>query len=148
VAKKIGYVSQSIFIMDASIEENIAFGIEPEKIDKKLMEYALKSAKLIELNQKLSNSTNSRVGENGVRLSGGQRQRIGIARALYRNPSILLLDEATNSLDKSTENQILDVIENLKKEKTIIMISHDKNSLRFCDRIISLNNGYIDEINL
>jgi len=146
--KKIGYVSQSIFIMDASIEENIAFGIEPEKIDKKLMEYALKSAKLIELNQKLSNSTNSRVGENGVRLSGGQRQRIGIARALYRNPSILLLDEATNSLDKSTENQILDVIENLKKEKTIIMISHDKNSLRFCDRIISLNNGYIDEINL
>jgi len=134
--------------MDASIEENIAFGIEPEKIDKKLMEYALKSAKLIELNQKLSNSTNSRVGENGVRLSGGQRQRIGIARALYRNPSILLLDEATNSLDKSTENQILDVIENLKKEKTIIMISHDKNSLRFCDRIISLNNGYIDEINL
>ena len=146
--KKIGYVSQLIFIMDASIEENIAFGIEPEKIDKKLMEYALKSAKLIELNEKLSNSTNSRVGENGVRLSGGQRQRIGIARALYRNPSILLLDEATNSLDKNTENQILDVIGNLKKEKTIIMISHDKNSLRFCDRIISLNNGYIDEINL
>ena len=148
MAKKIGYVSQSIFIMDASIEENIAFSIEPEKIDKKLMEYALKSAKLIELNQKLSNSTNSRVGENGVRLSGGQRQRIGIARALYRNPSILLLDEATNSLDKNTENEILDVIGNLKKEKTIIMISHDKNSLRFCDRIISLNNGYIDEINL
>ena len=115
--KKIGYVSQSIFIMDASIEENIAFGIEQEKIDKKLMEYALKSAKLIELNQKLINSTNSRVGENGVRLSGGQRQRIGIARALYRNPSILLLDEATNSLDKDTENQILDVIGNLKKKK-------------------------------
>ena len=104
--EKIGYVSQSIFIMDLSIEENIAFGIEPEKIDKKLLEYALKSANLIELNQKLNNSTNSRVGENGVRLSGGQRQRIGIARALYRNPSILLLDEATNSLDKNTENQI------------------------------------------
>ena len=146
--KKIGYVSQSIFIMDASIEENITFGIEPEKIDKKLMEYALNSAKLIELNQKLSNSTNPRVGENGVRLSGGQRQRIGIARALYRNPSILLLDEATNSLDKDTENQILDVIGNLKKEKTVILISHDKNSLRYCDRIISLNNGYIEEINL
>jgi ABC-type bacteriocin/lantibiotic exporter with double-glycine peptidase domain len=146
--KKIGYVSQSIFIMDASIEENITFGIEPEKIDKKLMEYALNSAKLIELNQKLSNSTNPRVGENGVRLSGGQRQRIGIARALYRNPSILLLDEATNSLDKDTENQILDVIRNLKKEKTVILISHDKNSLRYCDRIISLNNGYIEEINL
>ena len=146
--KKIGYVSQSIFIMDASIEENIAFGIDPEKIDKKLMEYALKSAKLTELNQKLSKSTNSKVGENGVRLSGGQRQRIGIARALYRNPSILLLDEATNSLDKDTENQILDVIGNLKKEKTIILISHDKSSLRYCDRIISLNNGYIDEINL
>jgi ATP-binding cassette, subfamily B, bacterial PglK len=134
--------------MDASIEENIAFGIEPEKINKKLMEYALNSAKLIELNQKLSNSTNPRVGENGVRLSGGQRQRIGIARALYRNPSILLLDEATNSLDKDTENQILDVIRNLKKEKTVILISHDKNSLRYCDRIISLNNGYIEEINL
>ena len=66
MAKKIGYVSQSIFIMDSSIEENIAFGIEPEKIDKKLLEYALKSANLIELNQKLNNSTNSRVGENGV----------------------------------------------------------------------------------
>ena len=148
MAKKIGYVSQSIFIMDASIEENIVFGIEPEKIDKKLMEYALSSAKLIELNQKLSNSTNPRVGENGVRLSGGQRQRIGIARALYRNPSILLLDEATNSLDKDTENQILDVIGNLKKEKTVILISHDKKSLRYCNRIISLNNGYIEEINL
>jgi len=146
--KKIGYVSQSIFIMDASIEENIVFGIEPEKIDKKLMEYALSSAKLIELNQKLSNSTNPRVGENGVRLSGGQRQRIGIARALYRNPSILLLDEATNSLDKDTENQILDVVGNLKKEKTVILISHDKKSLRYCNRIISLNNGYIEEINL
>ena len=146
--KKIGYVSQSIFIMDASIEQNIAFGVEPEKIDRKLMEYALNSAKLIELNQKLINSNNPNVGENGVRLSGGQRQRIGIARALYRNPSILLLDEATNSLDKDTEDQILDVIGNLKKEKTVILISHDKNSLRYCDRIISLNNGYIEEINL
>lgn len=146
--KKIGYVSQSIFIMDASIEQNIAFGIEPEKIDEKLMEYALNSAQLIELNRKLSKSSNPNVGENGVRLSGGQRQRIGIARALYRNPSILLLDEATNSLDKHTEDQILDVIGNLKKQKTVILISHDKNSLRFCDRIISLNNGYIKEINL
>ena len=146
--KKIGYVSQSIFIMDAPIEDNIAFGIEPENIDKKLMQYALNNAKLIELNQKLSKSNNPSVGENGVRLSGGQRQRIGIARALYRNPSILLLDEATNSLDKDTENQILDVIGNLKKEKTVILISHDKNTLRYCDRIISLNNGYLEEINL
>ena len=145
---KIGYVSQSIFIMDASIEENITFGIEPEKIDEKLLEYALNSAQLNELNHKLSKSTNPSVGENGVRLSGGQRQRIGIARSLYRNPSILLLDEATNSLDKYTEDQILDVIRNLKKQKTVILISHDKNSLRYCDRIISLNNGYIEEINL
>ena len=134
--------------MDATIKENIAFGIEPEKIDEKLMEYALNSAQLVELNLKLSKSSNPSVGENGVRLSGGQRQRIGIARALYRNPSILLLDEATNSLDKHTEDQILDVIGNLKKQKTVILISHDKNSLRFCDRIISLNNGYIEEINL
>jgi len=146
--KKIGYVSQSIFIMDASIEENIAFGITQDKIDKKLMEYALNSAQLNELNHKLSKSNNPSVGENGVRLSGGQRQRIGIARALYRNPSILLLDEATNSLDKHTEDKILDVIANLNKQKTIILISHDKNSLRYCDRIISLNNGYIEEINL
>ena len=133
--KKIGYVSQSIFIMDASIEENIAFGITQDKIDKKLMEYALNSAQLNELNHKLSKSNNPSVGENGVRLSGGQRQRIGIARALYRNPSILLLDEATNSLDKHTEDKILDVIANLNKQKTIIIISHDKNSLRYCDRI-------------
>ena len=134
--------------MDASIEENITFGIEPEKIDEKLLEYALNSAQLNELNHKLSKSTNPSVGENGVRLSGGQRQRIGIARSLYRNPSILLLDEATNSLDKYTEDQILDFIRNLKKQKTVILISHDKNSLRYCDRIISLNNGYIEEINL
>lgn len=145
---KIGYVSQSIFIMDKTIEENIAFGIKKDEINKNLLEKVLINTNLKDLNDKLISSTNPYVGENGARLSGGQRQRIGIARALYRDPTLLILDEATNSLDKNNENKILELIKKLKKEKTIILISHDKDTFKYCDRIISLNNGYIDEINL
>jgi ABC-type bacteriocin/lantibiotic exporter with double-glycine peptidase domain len=141
--EKIGYVSQSVFLLDATLEKNIAFELENGPIDVNLMKYALNGAKLLDLNNKLSKSKNPNVGENGSRISGGQRQRVAIARALYRNASILILDESTNSLDKKTESEILDLVANLKKQKTVIIISHDKETLKNCDRILSINNGSV-----
>lgn len=146
--EKIGYVSQSVFLLDTTLEKNIAFELENGPIDVNLMKYALNGAKLLDLNNKLSISKNPNVGENGSRISGGQRQRVAIARALYRNASILILDEFTNSLDKKTESEILDLVANLKKQKTVIIISHDKETLKNCDRILSINNGSVKEIDL
>ena len=146
--EKIGYVSQSVFLLDTTLEKNIAFELENESIDENLMKYAIIGAKLLDLKNKLSTSKNPNVGENGGRISGGQRQRIAIARALYRNASILILDESTNSLDKETESEILELVVNLKKIKTVIIISHDKEALKHCDRILSINNGSVKEINL
>lgn len=146
--KKIGYVSQSLFLLDATLEKNIAFELENRPYNENLMMYAINSAQLLDLKNKLNNSIDSNVGENGIKLSGGQKQRIAIARALYRNASILILDEFTNSLDKKTESEILDLVASYKKEKTIIIVSHDKEVLKYCDRIISINNGSAKEINL
>ena len=146
--EKIGYVSQSVFLLDTTLEKNIAFELENGPIDENLMKYAVTSAKLLDLQNKLSTSSNPNVGENGSRISGGQKQRVAIARALYRNASILILDESTNSLDKKTESEILDLVANLKKIKTVIIISHDREALKYCDRILSINNGSVKEINL
>jgi ABC-type multidrug transport system fused ATPase/permease subunit len=146
--KKIGYVSQLFFLLDTTLEKNIAFELENHPPNENLMEYAINSAKLLDLKNKLNNSIDPNIGENGIKLSGGQKQRIAIARALYRNTSILILDEFTNSLDKKTESEILDLVASFKKKKTIIIVSHDKQVLKYCDRIISINNGLTKEISL
>ena len=146
--KKIGYVAQSVFLLDTTLEKNVAFELGDVLINTKSMNYSLEASRLLDLKKELSISDNPNVGENGARISGGQRQRIGIARALYRNAAILILDEATNSLDKKTENEILDVVKSLKKQKTIFIISHDREVLKNCDRVLSINNGSIKEINL
>ena len=137
--KKIGYVSQSVFLLDASIKENIAFGEQIEKIDDKKILESLKDSQLYEHVMSLKDGVDTIVGEKGVKISGGQKQRIGIARAIYRNPEVLIFDESTSSLDIQTENKILDCIMKLKFEKTIIIVSHRENTLKFCDQIIDLN---------
>jgi ATP-binding cassette, subfamily B, bacterial PglK len=143
----IGYVPQSICLIDDSIRSNIAFGISSELIIDSRVNNAVKMANLNSLVENLPDGLDSIIGENGVRLSGGQRQRIGLARALYRNPSILILDEATSSLDTETEKKIMDSIYSLSKKMTIIIVAHRVSTLNKCDYIIQVSNKIITRIN-
>lgn len=140
----IGYVPQQIFLTDKSVSSNIAFGVDPELIDHEVVKNVSKVANLhnFVINE-LPEKYDTIIGERGVRLSGGQRQRIGIARALYRNPSVLVLDEATNALDNSTEKVIIDTLNNLSKKMTIIFISHRLNTIKKCNQLFLLDQGKI-----
>jgi ATP-binding cassette, subfamily B, bacterial PglK len=138
---KIGYVPQSIFLTDDSIRRNIAFGIAESSIDNRAVEYAFKAAHLEELIDNLPDGVNTLVGERGVRLSGGQRQRIGIARALYHNPSVLVLDEATSSLDLETEKEVMCAVNAMHGDKTLIIVAHRLSTLRNCDVLYKLDRG-------
>ena len=137
---KIGYVPQSVFLLDSTVKENVAFGIEEEKINNQNVIKCLKHAQIDQYVKNLDNGIESLVGERGVQLSGGQRQRIGIARELYKDPEILILDEATNALDEKTEKDLLEDLNRFKGKKTIIIISHRESTLKNCDRIINLNS--------
>lgn len=140
---QIGYVPQSIFLIDDTIRKNIALGIPEEKIDVKLLESALEAAQLGGFIKTLPDQLETIVGERGVRLSGGQRQRIGIARALYHQPEILVLDEATSALDTETEEKVMEAVNKLKGNKTLILIAHRISTLANCDRIYNLKMGKI-----
>jgi ATP-binding cassette subfamily C protein len=133
--KNIGYIPQEIYLLDDTIRRNICFGIPDSEIDEESLQTAIKTAQLTELIENLEKGDRTRVGERGVRLSGGQRQRIGIARALYHNPQVLVMDEATSALDNITERYVIDAIERLKGEKTIIMIAHRLTTVENCDTI-------------
>jgi len=135
---KIGYVSQTVFLLDGTIKENVAFGEDIEKINLNKIAKALEESKISHFVNDLKNGINTIVGERGVQLSGGQRQRIAIARELYRNPEILILDEATSALDEKTEDEFLEFLENLRDKLTIIIVSHRKNTLKNCDKIIEI----------
>lgn len=138
----IGYVPQHIFLADDSVAANIAFGVPPEARDKKAIERAARLAELHDfVSRDLPQGYDTEVGERGVRLSGGQRQRIGIARALYRDPSVLILDEATSALDNLTERAVMDAVANLARAKTIIMIAHRLTTVRACDTIFLMESG-------
>ena len=141
--KKIGYISQDVFLMDDTIKSNICFGLEEEKIDNKNFNKALEQAQIAKFVNSLSEKEYTKIGNLGSRISGGQKQRIAIARALYLNPEILVLDEATSSLDVENENKILSEINQIKANKTIIIISHRKNTLTSCDYIYLLKNKKI-----
>ncbi|NCG10912.1 MAG: ATP-binding cassette domain-containing protein [Alphaproteobacteria bacterium] len=142
--KTLGYVPQNIYLSDASIKENIAFGIELDEIDMDAVERASKIANLDEfVTQELPEKYDTMVGERGVRLSGGQLQRIGIARALYHDPQVLILDEATSALDGLTEAVVMEAVNNLSDNMTIIMIAHRINTVMACDEIYLLQNGSI-----
>ncbi|OUU44711.1 MAG: ABC transporter ATP-binding protein [Verrucomicrobia bacterium TMED56] len=138
----IGYVPQQIYLSDDNIMANIAFGVEPRNIDQNMVEKVSKIANLHKfVINELPEEYQTIIGERGVRLSGGQRQRIGIARALYHNPKILILDEATSSLDIETEKAVMDAIDELKKDITIILIAHRLNTVKNCDIIYKLEKG-------
>ena len=140
--QSIGYVPQNIYLSDDTIAGNIALGVDPIDIDQEVIEKVCKIANLHKfVMDELPNKYLTSVGERGVRLSGGQRQRIGIARALYHNPKVLILDEATSALDNETEKAVMDAIDNLSKDITIILIAHRLNTVKNCDIIFKLENG-------
>ena len=145
--KKIGYVPQSTFLLDSSLKENIAFGKYKNEINKSKIIELLKLTQLKKFINRSSKKINLEVGERGSRISEGQKQRIGIARALYKNPDILVFDEITSSLDQSTEDKIMSDIHKLKGKKTIIFISHKKNILKRCNKIIEIKNQKIKVLN-
>lgn len=137
----IGYVPQSIYMVDSSIRRNVAFGIDEILIDDEKVWKALEMAQLKDYVEKLPDGIQTNVGEWGVQLSGGQRQRIAIARALYNEPDIIVLDEATAALDNETENAVMESIEALQKIKTLIIVAHRLTTIKKCDVIYEIVDG-------
>jgi ABC-type multidrug transport system fused ATPase/permease subunit len=142
---KIGYVPQSIFLTDDSLRRNVAFGLPDDQIDETAVWRALRAAQLEQFVRDLPEGIDSLVGERGIRLSGGQRQRIGIARALYHDPSVLVLDEATSSLDTDTERGIINAVRALQGEKTIIVVAHRLSTVEHCNYLFRLERGKVVE---
>ncbi len=142
--KLLGFVPQSVFLSSKSIKENIAFGEEKDQIDKNKIKKLIDFSQLTEIVSALPEKENSKIGERGIKLSGGQQQRLGIARAFYPDPKIVFFDEATNSLDVLTENEIMNSLNNLDKDITVIMIAHRLDVIKKFDKIIYLNKGKID----
>ncbi len=138
---QIGYVPQSIYLSDESLKSNIAFGIREQDIDQGLINKAVQMANLSEFINTLADGIETIVGERGTRLSGGQQQRIGIARALYHQPPILVLDEATSALDAQTEKEVMEAIQMLHGQKTILIVAHRLTTVEGCDVIFRLENG-------
>ncbi|MDP3442840.1 MAG: ABC transporter ATP-binding protein, partial [Ignavibacteria bacterium] len=144
--EKIAYVPQDVSLLDTSIKMNIAYGQKEDEIDNQRVYLASKLACLDKFVETLDDQYETSVGDNGVKLSGGQRQRIGLARAFYRNPQFLILDEATNALDYQTETQVLNQLREHHPNCMILMISHRIESLNRCDYIYLLKDGeVIDE---
>jgi ABC-type multidrug transport system fused ATPase/permease subunit len=144
--RQVGYIPQNIYLVDGSIRANVAFGVKEDEIDDRAVMRALGDAQLLEFTNSLPEGANTSIGEIGNRLSGGQRQRIGIARALYHDPSILVLDEATSSLDEATETDVMTALGALAKKKTILVVSHRLKSIRECDRVYELRAGRLEEV--
>jgi len=139
--RTVAHVPQSIYLVDATIAENIAFGVPYDQIDFSRVQKAANQAQIAEFIEEQPDGYSAAVGERGVRLSGGQRQRIGIARALYKQASVLIFDEATSALDSGTEQAVMDAIENLNQDLTILIIAHRLSTLKSCDKIVQLEKG-------
>lgn len=140
-SKTIGYVPQSVFLIDDTIRNNISFGVLEKDVDDNKIWKALEQAQLRKFVETLPEGLNTMVGERGVKLSGGQCQRIAIARALYYNPQILILDEATAALDTDTEDALMESIDALQGNKTLIIVAHRLNTIRNCDTIYEIKKG-------
>ena len=141
--RTIAHVPQSIFLSEASMAENIAFGVPPSKIDHERVREAARIARIADFIESQPQGYEASVGERGIRLSGGQRQRVGIARALYKRASVLVFDEATSALDNSTERELMDSIEALSRDLTILMIAHRLSTVERCDEIVVLEQGRV-----
>ena len=139
--RNIGYVPQTVYLIDDSIRRNVAFGVPEEEIDDERVRQVLREAQADHIVRSLPGELDAIIGERGGRLSGGERQRLGIARALYRDPEVLVIDEATANLDPGTEAAIVEVISGLRGKKTIIVIAHRLAIVRNCDCIYMLTQG-------
>lgn len=137
----IAHVPQAIFLADTSIEENIALGIPADEVDAARLRSAADRAQIAGFIASLPQGYKTRVGERGIRLSGGQRQRIGIARALYKQAGVLVFDEATSALDEATEKALMETLDSLSRELTIVLITHRLSMTSYCDRVFSVQNG-------
>ena len=150
IQNNIGYVSQNTFIFEGSVRDNIIFGRNTtgsnENLSKKI-ENSIRLSNLSDFINSLNHKTESILSENGNNLSGGQKQRLGIARALFNDPEILILDEATSALDENSSNLIMSEIYNLKKKKTLVIISHNLKNLYKCDYILHLEDQNITKKN-
>lgn len=142
----IAHVPQAIFLADSTIEENIAFGQTKIAIDRKRVTQAAKQAHIADIIETLPDKYETLVGERGIRLSGGQRQRIGIARALYKQAEVIIFDEATSALDSETERAVMETIESLSENLTVLIIAHRLTTLKSCDQIVELGDGGIRRI--
>lgn len=142
--RSLGVVSQDVYLVNGTVRENIAFGVPADRIDDSLMRQAIADAQLEDLVSELPDGLDTRLGERGVRISGGQRQRIGIARALYRQPSVLVLDEATSALDNKTEHLITRTINSLSGRLTIVIVAHRLSTIRNVDKLIYMSKGTIE----
>ncbi len=140
----VGYIPQSIYMLDDSIRNNIAFGVDEKDISDDRVWEVLEEAQLKEFVEELPDKLDSQIGERGVRISGGQRQRLGIARALYHNPELLIFDEATSALDTDTETAIMDAIERLHGQKTMVIIAHRLRTIENCDMIYEVKDEKIN----
>ncbi len=139
----IAHVPQSIYLADTTLAENIAFGVPPDTIDLDRVQRAARQAQIADFIESRPEGYQAYVGERGIRLSGGQRQRIGIARALYKQASVLVFDEATSALDNATEQSVMDAIEGLSSDLTILLIAHRLSTVRRCDTIVELEHGRV-----
>ena len=147
---RIGYIPQNPFMLDDTIYNNVTFEPFKNYLESNSQKFhnCLKDAQIYDFVQSLKDKHMTLIGERGTKVSGGQIQRISIARALYQDPKILILDEATNALDEENERRIIETIDKIKKERTVIVISHKKSALKICNRVLKLDNGKLSEINL
>jgi ATP-binding cassette subfamily B protein len=139
----IAHVPQNIYLADSSIAENIAFGVQRKHIHQERVRRAARDAQVASFIESSPLGYATTVGERGIRLSGGQRQRIGIARALYKQAQVLVFDEATSALDAATEHGVMEAIEGLSRDLTIVMIAHRLSTVARCDRVIRLDHGTV-----
>jgi ATP-binding cassette subfamily B protein len=139
----IAHVPQAIFLADSTIEENIAFGVPIDQIDPQRVRQAAQQAQIANSIESWPKQYRTFVGERGIRLSGGQRQRIGIARALYKQADVIIFDEATSALDNETEEAVMQAIEGLSKDLTVLIIAHRLTTLKNCTQIVELGEGGI-----
>jgi len=142
----LGYIPQSVFLIDNDIRSNIAFGVDDKEINEERFQEAIHGACLNDFIDTLPEGIHTVVGERGVRLSGGQRQRLGIARALYVDPEVLVMDEATSALDNTTESEIMEVVNRVKNNRTLIMIAHRLSTVKDCNCLYFMKDGRIDAL--